>query len=183
MNYCITIACLAYLGFSASADAQPAKPEQVKHQVTGLFMKDREQDLRDVVDKIPHLKLVSVDFASAEAVFEYDAKQAFPGAKPDQIVARLDNLLRNHSSSTFGAKPLCGIPADKLQVVEIAVVGLDCKACTLAAYESVYKLDGVERATASFRDGKVTAFIDAAKTNRETLEGALKKRGVQLKGH
>ena len=50
----------------------------------------------------------------------------------------------------------------------------------LAAYEAVYKLDGVERATASFREGRVTALIDPSKTDRKALEDALKKRGVSL---
>ena len=42
-------------------------------------------------------------------------------------------------------------------------------------------LDGVERATASFRDGQVTAMINSQKTDRATLEAALKKKGVQVK--
>jgi copper chaperone CopZ len=62
------------------------------------------------------------------------------------------------------------------------VLGLDCKACALAAYESIAKIDGVEQATASFRDGLVTARIDPARTSRAALEEILKKRGVTLKG-
>jgi hypothetical protein len=70
---------------------------------------------------------------------------------------------------------------DTLKLIEIPVAGLDCKACCLAAYESIYKLDGVERATASFREGRVTALVDPEKIDRSKLEDALKKRGVQLK--
>ena len=66
-------------------------------------------------------------------------------------------------------------------LVEIPVVGLDCKACCLAAYEAIYKLEGVERATASFKDGLVTAWIDSEKTDRTKLEAALKQRNVTLK--
>jgi hypothetical protein len=39
----------------------------------------------------------------------------------------------------------------------------------------------VERATASFREGLVTALIDPDKIDRAKLEAALVKRGVQLK--
>lgn len=158
-----------------------AAGDPVKHQITGLFMKEREQDLREAVEKIPNVKLVSIDFANAEAAFEYDPAQAFPGAKPDQIVQRFDNLLKNASTHTFGIKPLRSVPMEKLQLIEISVGGLDCKACSLAAYEAVYKLPGVERATASFREGRVTALIDPEQTNRARLEEALKKRGVQVK--
>jgi copper chaperone CopZ len=157
-----------------------AAGDTIKHQITGLFMKEREQDLREAVAKIPHVKLVSIDFANAEATFEYDPAQAFPGAKPGQIVERFDTLLRNASTHTFGVKPLRSASLEKLKLIEISVAGLDCKACSLAAYEAIYKLPGVERATASFREGRVTALVDPDQIDRTRLEEALKKRGVQV---
>jgi copper chaperone CopZ len=167
------LGCLLLLGGAAHA-------EPVKHQVTGLFMKEREQDLREAVEKIPQVKLLRIDFANAEATFEYDPAIAFPGAKPDQIVQRFDQLLRAASGHTFGIKPLRKTPLDQLRLIEIPVAGLDCKACSMAAYDAIYKLEGVERATASFREGRVTALIDPTKTDRGKLEAALKKKGVQL---
>ncbi|MBL8798414.1 MAG: hypothetical protein JNM56_31250 [Planctomycetia bacterium] len=166
---------------TSSADEKPPAVKTAKHQVTGLFMKEREQDLREIIEQLPQIKLGSIDYAHAEAVFEYEPAKAFPGAKPEQIVERFDNLLRGASKSTFGIKPLRTMPLDKLQRVEIPIAGLDCKACCLAAYESVYKLPGVESATASFRDGLLTALIDPEKTDRAKLEEALKKRGISLK--
>lgn len=73
------------------------------------------------------------------------------------------------------------VPKDKLARIEIEVVGLDCKACSYAAYRAIYQIEGVARATASFKDGKVTALIDPKETNRPALEEALKKKGVILK--
>ncbi len=168
MILCLMILC-------SSAQAEP-----IKHQVTGLFMKEREPDLREAVAKMPQIKLVRIDFANAEVVFDYDPATAFPGAKPDQILQRLDNLLKTASNHTFGIKPLRSVPLNKLKLIEIPVAGLDCKACCLGAYDAIYKLEGVERATASFREGRVTALIDPAKIDRAKLEDALKKRGVQL---
>jgi copper chaperone CopZ len=158
-----------------------AHADTVKHQVTVLFMPEREQDLREAFEKIPQIRLVSIDFKNAEAVFEYDPAKAFPGAKPAQVIGQFDNLLRTASNRTFGIKPLRSVPLEKLKLIEIPVAGLDCKACSLAAYEAIYKIDGVERATASFRAGRVTALIDPAKTDRAALETALKKRGVTVK--
>ena len=66
-------------------------------------------------------------------------------------------------------------------MIEISVAGLDCKACCLAAYEAIYRLEGVEMATASFHEGRVTALTDPEKTDRARLEAALKQRGVTLK--
>ena len=39
------------------------------------------------------------------------------------------------------------VPLAKLKLIEIPVGGLDCKACSLAAYEAIYKIEGVERVT------------------------------------
>jgi copper chaperone CopZ len=152
----------------------------VKYQVTGLFAPDRVQDLREAVAGIPQVKLVGVDFKTAEATFEFDPAKAFPGAKPTEVMPRLDNLVRSASQHTFGVKPLCNVPVEKLKLVEIRVAGLDCKGCALAAYEAVAKLEGVERATASFREGRVTALIDPEKTDRAKLEAALKQHGVEV---
>lgn len=151
-----------------------------KHRVTGLFSPDREQDLRSVLEQLPGITLQSLDYAHAEAVFQYDPAVVFKGTKPEDIVKRFDEKIRTASSSTFGIQSLYPAPHDKLQPVEIAVVGLDCKACSLAAYEAVAKIEGVAQATASFREGKVTALIDPARTNQAALEEALKKKQVPL---
>ncbi len=172
--------CLMFTAAICKADDKSPEPASIKHRVTGLFSPDREDDLREVIEKLPDVKLVSIDFPTSEAAFTYDSAKLFPGAKPDQIRERFDNLLRSVSSSTFGIAPLCTTPKDKLTRIEIPVVGLDCKACCLAAYEAIYKIDGVEQATASFKDGRVTALIDPEKTNRKSLEEALKNKRVEL---
>ena len=169
----IVVASLLTMSMRATA-------ETAKHQVTGLCMKEREADLREAVAKMPGVKLVRIDFAQAEVVLDYDLKQVLAGAKPAQLVERLDNLMRNASNHTFGIRPLRKIPRDQLTLIEIPVAGLDCKACSLGAYEAIYRLEGVEMATASFRDGRVTALIDPTKTDRAKLEAALKKRGVEV---
>ena len=151
------------------------------HRVTGLFSPNREADLRAVIEKVPGVKLVSVDFAHAEAVFSYDPAIAFKDTKPEQIVERFNDLLRNATRSTFGIAKLDPTSKDKLTRVEIPVAGMDCKACCLAAYEIIYQIDGVTAATASFKDGLITALIDPSRTNREALETALKARNVTLK--
>lgn len=167
--------------FALAADDKRETPQRVKHQITGLFAREREEDLRAAFEKIAAIKLVAIDFANAEATLEYVPAKAFPNTKPDEIIPRLDQLLKSASNHTFGVKPLRSVPRDQLQFVEIPVAGLDCKACCLAAYEIIYKLDGVEMATASFREGRVTAWIDPAKTKRARLEAALKERGVEVK--
>ena len=154
---------------------------QHKHQVTGLFSKDREPDLHETIAKIPGVKLVAIDFKTAEITLEYDAIALFKKAKPEEIVKQLDNLVKNASVRTFGIKPLRTTPADKLTWIEIPAAGLDCKACCLAAYEAINRIDGVEVATASFRDGLITAWIDPTKTSRDALKAVLKKREVDVK--
>jgi len=159
----------------------PAGAAPVKYQVTGLFATEREQDLREVFAALPQLKLVSIDFPNAEVLLDFEAQAAFPKAKANEILQAIDTLVKKASYHTFGIKPPRTVPLARLKLIEIPVAGLDCKACCLAAYESIYKLEGVERATASFRTGLVTAHVDPAKIDRAALEAALKKKGVQLK--
>ncbi len=157
-----------------------AQPQQFQHQITGLFAQERVQDLRELFKTLPQFKLVDVDFETAEATIAYDPAKAFPNAKANQVVEQFDNLLRNASKHTFGVKPLCTLDSARLKLVEIQVIGLDCKGCCLGAYDAIYRLKGVEYATASFKVGKVTARIDPEKIDRTELETALKQRGVQL---
>ena len=167
-----------------SADEKTAEGPQVfRHHVVGLFSPDRAEDLREATGYIPEVCLVKVDFANGEAEFRYDPAKAFPGAKPEQIVERFNNLMQHHvPHSTFGIRKLREKPLAEYTYVEIPIAGLDCKGCAYAAYDAVIRVEGVERATADFRQGLATAHFDPAKTNREAIEAALKQRGVELKG-
>jgi copper chaperone CopZ len=176
----VVAAALCLVPVALAAPKEDPVPARVKHQVTGLFSKDRVQDLREVFAEIPGVKVIDIDFANAEATLEYVPAKLFPNAKPDQFVQRLDALVKSASHHTFGVKPLRSVPKDKLKLIEIAVGGLDCKACALAAYEAVYKLDGVETATVDFRAGRLTALIDPEKIDQGKLEAALKKKEVKI---
>lgn len=161
--------------------AEESKPEQLRFRVTGLFQKDREADLRATIATIPDVKLLAIDFAAGEAKFEFDPAKLLNKPKGAELVERFDSLIATNSNRTFGIRALPTIDRAKLEKVEIPVIGLDCKACCWATYQAVYKIDGVEQATASYREGLVTALIDPAKTNRAALEDALKQKGVKLK--
>ena len=162
------------------ADDKPGKPEMLTYRVTGLFSKDREKDLQEAFKELPGIALVAINFDDAEITIELIPTKVFPDAKPNQILERLDQKIRSVTKNTFALKPKRTISRDKLEEVVIVVSGLDCKACCLAAYESIAGIDGVEQATASFKEGKVTALIDPKKTDRTKLEEALRRRGVQV---
>jgi len=158
-----------------------AGPETFTYRVTGLWDQAREAELKETVARIEGVALVGVDFDTSEIRLSYDRTKVFQRAKPKEVLERLDNWFRQNSSHTFGIRPVCTTPKEKLKRIEIGVLGLDCKGCCLALYESVSKIDGVEQATASFKEGRLTALIDPEKTSREALEEALKKRNVTLK--
>ena len=169
--------CLTLLLLSPSA----ADPVPIKVRFAGVFSTEREKDLRALLKEWPEIELKSFDFESAEAELRVDAEKLFGKVKPADLIARLDGHLRQATQHTMGVKAPCEVPREKLKRVEIGVVGLDCKACCLALYEAVAKIDGVERATASFKDGTVTALIDPTKCDRAKLADAIVKRGVALK--
>lgn len=175
------LASLLGLVLLAGLPAQ-AEPRNVTFRVTGLFSPDRVDDLKALLEGIPELKLASVSYEDAEAAFLYDdALPPFKGAKPEQIRERLENLIRTPSQGTFGVLERCPVAKEKLERLEIPVYGLDCKACSYGAYLAVYQVPGVERATASFREGKVTVWLDPGKVDRAAVEEALTKRRIPLK--
>jgi hypothetical protein len=163
-----------------------AEEPSVRYGVTGLFSPDRQQDLRDVLTDLPELELVRLDYDAAEVTLRYDVAKLFPNANPKkpptaaEVFERLNNLLARVSSGSFRLKQRSTVPEDKLTKLEIDIGVLDCKACRFGAYRTVMRIDGVERATVTSTPSRVTAWIDATKTNRAALEDALKKAGVGL---
>lgn len=168
-------------GIDRASAAEPTRPTTVKFRVTGLFIPERIADFRAAMLDYPDVKLLDVDFDTNEASFLFDPKIAFPGTRPMQIAERFDLLLRRQTRGAFGIRPLCEVPREQLKFIEIPIIGLDCQACSLGAYDAIARLEGVEQATASFHDGLVTAWIDTAKTTQAEIEATLVKRRVTLK--
>ena len=153
----------------------------VQLRVVGLFMSDRIEDFREQMKQFPETSLLAIDFDTATATFQYAAdSDLFRNAKPEQIVERIDNRIRQLSTGLFSVKPLESIPREKLKHITIPIKGLDCKACSLAVHDILARVEGVEHATASFRDSLATAWVDPARTDRAKLEAALKERGVTV---
>ena len=159
---------LAATALGHAADETP--PRTFTHRISGLFQPDRVDDLREALKNHPKVKLLSIDFARAEATFSYDPK-AFSTESLGELLGK----------KAFGIKPPSTTPADQLTLIEIPVIGLDCKGCSFGAYNVISKIDGVEQATASLKEGRVTALIDPTKTSRAALAEELKKAGLAVK--
>lgn len=166
---------LATTSLSLAADAT------AQFRVSGLFQPDRVDDLRRQAAEMTGAKLESVDYETAVASFRYDADtKPFKAASPEQVLKQLNESLRQVSKGAFVLRPLSPFPRAKWEEVRIGISGLDCKGCAFYAHNAVSELDGVERMTASFKDGLLIAWIDPSKTNRDALQTALKKREVKL---
>jgi len=171
---------LAVFAAAAHAEDKPPQPQPVTLRINGLFEPSREADLRAALEKLPAVALVSLDFEHGEGVFNYDPAVAFKDTKPENVVERFAEHLRNASHQTFSVAPRVTTPREKLSRVEVTVVPIDCKACGLALHEIVSKINGVAQALVSRKDGRIIALIDPEKTNRAALEEVLKKREVKL---
>lgn len=158
----------------------PMQPERLTVRVLGLFAPSRETALREGLKQLPELTLVDLSYAEGELTVEFLRGKAFPGSKPEQLIERLNDKIRSVTYHTIGVTARTTVPRGKLSVLVIPVTGCDCAACNLAAAEAIEKLNGVDRVTASFKDGKVTARTDPTRIRRETLEDALKRIGVTL---
>jgi len=167
---CFRLVTIVLLGVAiAGQAADPPAIQTLTHKVTGLSCPERIEDLREAVKDHAEVQLISIDYARAEATFTYTPK-VFSAERLRQLIA----------SKGFGFKAPSTTPAEQLTLIEIPIYGLDCKGCSLGAYNAVIKIDGVEQANASFKESRVTVLIDPAKTNRAALEEALKKARVTL---
>lgn len=175
MNRLVLALALLLTGVAASQAGEH------RFLLLGLFQPDRVEDLRQVIAAWEGVTLVQVDYDKAEARFKFEESVVFPNArKPDQVATQFNDRLRQLTRGTFEALPPSTFPEDQLQRIEIPIAGLDCKGCSFAAYLAVYRLEGVHRATASFHEGKVVAWIDPAKASRAALEAALTKKEVRI---
>lgn len=158
-------------------------------RIIGLSDASRAGDFREVIAKVPGLKLISLDGDKATATLEYDApvllNNAQPAAgdlAPGKILSLIDRLVGEACTHTFSVTAPTGIAENKLTRLDLKVGLNDCKGCRYAAYIAIAKLDGVERAGVDSNNRVLTAWIDPAKTSKETLETALTKARVKLRG-
>lgn len=158
-------------------------------RVTGLFQPDRVQDLERQVAEIstnadqpaPIVSVLSVDYDKADVTLAFDPDAAaFKGKSPEQVRTHVHEQLHHVSRGAFSLFPVSAVDPAALKEEVISVAGLDCKGCAYGAYRAVAPVEGVERAVVSFKDGRVTAWIDPAKTNRAALITALKKSQVDV---
>jgi len=168
--------------------ATSAFADESKHRIIGIGTAERPAELREVMKELPEVHLVALDVDKAEVTLSYDLAMVFPGTSAfnlkrltaEEIEKRLDEKLRRVSQGSFSLKPLCTIPDEQLQRIEIKIAIPDCKGCRLGTYNTLVKMDGVERCSVSAEGSLLTALIDSTRTNRDALIEALKKARVQF---
>jgi len=167
-------------------ESSPQKPITVSDshtltlRVTGLFMPERVEALKSLLADFPEVAIQNVDFDTAEMTLAYDPEcDRFHNANPDLMVERIHDRIGQLSHSTLGAKAQSTTPRDKWERVEFPIYGLDCMACSLAVYQIMIRTEGVEQATANFREGKATAWIDPVRIDRARLVSVLNGRDVK----
>ncbi|HET6881774.1 MAG TPA: DUF1592 domain-containing protein, partial [Pirellulales bacterium] len=160
-----------------SADGWPT----VRLRIMGIYAPHRADFFRQAMTQANDARLLSLagDMAEAELAYDPDSDR-FRGAKAEQLPERFDQLVRNLTEHTVAAKALSAVPLERIERLEIPLIGLDCEACSLGVYDILTRIDGVEQATASFRDGKAIAWIDPSRTDREAILKLLKQRDVRI---
>lgn len=150
-------------------------------RVVGLFMPERVDDFRNLIVQFPEVILQTVDFATAEATLRSAAdSDLFRNASTEQVIERLNNRIRLLSGHTISVKRPGNLSHNQLKRIDFAIKGLDCMACSLAVHDILERVEGVEHATASFRDGLATAWINPDMTDRSKLQATLEQHRVTL---
>ncbi len=150
-------------------------------RIQGLYAEDRIPHFRSLLEGLPEARLVQLDFDTTDAILAYDPEcDLLRGANEQQVRERLSQQLQTSSRYQYRLLSPGTIPRNKQEQVELTIIGLDCPACSLAAYEILMRTEGVETATASFHNRRATAWIDPSRTSRDKLVAALKSQQVTL---
>jgi len=152
------------------------------YRITSFFIPERADAIRKAFESAHEgLKVVKLDFNNATATLRFDPEVVVPraGKNPKTQDAVMNHLIRGATQGLIVlSEPLSA--NQKLAEVTIPVAGLDCIGCSYAAYEAVRRIDGVEYAIASFKNGRVYCRYDGDKTNPKQLQEALLKKRIPL---
>ncbi len=176
---CAVILCLGHM-----AAPLHAGEESGTFRILGLGTPDRQDVLREIMEKVTEVQITKLDFDKAEVTVRYDVVTLFPGSNPkkpptaDAINQRLDERVRQASLGGFSLKPLGTLSRDQLQRLEIKIMLPDCRGCRLGTYYAIAKLDGVEQVNFITEPSHLVVWIDPSKTNRDALVDVLKKARV-----
>lgn len=176
MNNFILILIFCFISTGALAEEG-----KIVCKVKGLFSKERGEDLKSLNSKLVDIKIENIDFATSLVTFICTPdSQTFKNLKKEKYWEQVNHQVRNNSNHTFQLLQDDKSDLANCQKIELAVGGLDCKACEFGAYRAVYQMDGVERTIVSFKERKLTAWVKPEKVKQEELEKALKNRGVTI---
>lgn len=154
----------------------------VNVRVQGLFMPEQVAAFKSEMQRFPEAEVASVNYDTAVAAIRFAAESdLFRNATPEQVVERLNDRVRQLSQGLFSVRAIGANSNAPLEKIDLPVIGLDCMACSLALHDILTRQEGVVHATASFRDGMATAWVEPGKISREDLAESLKKSGVTLR--
>ena len=157
-----------------------AKSSTVTVRIIGLSDASRANDFKEVIKKVPSVKLVRFDSDKASASLDFqpatqDQKSVPSGTvlPPDKVISLIDGLVGDASSHTFSVTAPTGVAEKNLSKLTYKVSINDCKGCRYAAYLAVAKLEGVDRASLDSSNNILVAWIDPTKTSKKAVGDAL----------
>lgn len=174
---------VSVLAILSGIGAALADEAEFQFRVTSFFIPEREATVREAFESIHEsLEVVDLDFETAVATLRFDPAVVVEraGDNEENQRALLSQMLRGSTRGVVDVLPISAVPNEQIEEVVIPVAGLDCIGCSYAAYEAVRRVEGVEYAIASFRDGRVLARFDREKTSEEQLLAELMKKRIPL---
>ncbi len=172
MRVVVTILFLCFCNYSSLTASRSAKG-----RVIGLFHPDQVARFRDTVEAIPEISIEKLDFQTSVATIAYSEKLLYQGDLK-KTRESIDRILRGESMGMFEFLPCVEEGTKNWKEVLVPIAGLDCMACSYAAYLAVCKIEGVCRATADFGTGKLKVWILEDKVSLQRLHEELVKRRI-----
>lgn len=173
---------------SATDESETPKPlsfppeNQIEVVVNGLFIPEQTDRLHTMIQEIEDLRILNLDPATAIVTFHYSLdKNRFRSDSPQQVIDQLNQILRHQSNGIFSAKALVAEPANTIQQATFPIVGLDCKACSLAVHDVLIGIEGVIHAKADFQLGSASAWYNSDRCSETVIAEKLEQQGITLR--
>lgn len=166
---------------SEAAATQIVNSRTIRVRIQGLFVPEQVDALRSRMQQVDQAILESIDYETAEAAIRISVDgDMFRNATDEQVIQRLNERMQHVSRGLFSIRALGALDPSAMQKIEFRIVGLDCKACSLAVHDILVRQEGVVHAKASFRDGRATVWVDSSVTDRNKLSQALRNSQVYV---
>jgi mercuric ion transport protein len=154
-------------------------PAIVKFSVSGMTCTSCEEHIKHAANGVEGVLESSANYKAGTVSVKFDKSKVSVDKIADAINATGYKVDKHETVRDNAAMPLFP-QADSVGKIELNVKGMTCSGCEEHVRHAVNELDGILRASASYKDGKAIIHYDVKKTSPEQIKAAINGTGYKV---